>query len=422
MFGGLHSPRFPLPPDGALLAIAREFTPRVEALGLTPVLMDLHGLGRTWPAPEELGRAILESARGRALEAHVALAFTRTAALLLARGRPGLTIVPAGAEAESLAPLSVALLGMGPDREALFRRWGIHTLGEMARLPAAGLAERLGPEAARLRRLARGEDDAPLTPKPLPEAFDSTLELEWPVDGLEPLAFLLGRVLESLCDRLRGRGRRAAGMTLELRLVDGKRHTRALHPAMASVDPRTWRTLLILDLETHPPHDAIQAFTVRAEPTPARSVQFSLFDPAQPSPERLAETLARLYAWTVAGRAGSPALLDTHRPGAFVIGTFAPGSAVARRTQSLEPRAALRAFRPPRPADVTWREGGPAFVTAPGIRGAIVERAGPWRASGDWWDAAWSREEWDVLLASGGVYRIFRDLVRNEWLVEGQLD
>ena len=193
------------------------------------------------------------------------------------------------------------------------------------------------------------------------EAFACTLELEWPVDGLEPLSFLLARVLEPLCARLRDRGRRAAALELDLGLVDGRRHRRSLRPAAPSAQARTWRTLMLLDLEAHPPHEAIQVLTVRAEPTPARTVQFSLLDPAQPSPERLAETLARLHAWTATGRAGD-------------------------------------------------------------VRGEVVDRAGPWRASGDWWDAGWSREEWDVSLGAGGLYRIFRDRLRDEWFVEGELD
>jgi protein ImuB len=422
MYGGLHSPRLPLPSDGVLVAIAREFTPRVEARGPTPVVLDLHGLGRVWPAPESLGRAILESARARDVVVQVALAFSRTAALLLAQARPGLTLVPAGAEAEALATLPVALLGLDPEREELFQRWGIRTLGEIARLPAAGLAERIGPEAARLRRLARGEDETPLVPTLPPESFECALDLEWPVDGLEPLSFLLGRVLEPLCDGLVARGRRAVGMALELKLVDGKLHRRALRPAAPSAEARTWRTLFILDLEAHPPRDAVQAITVRAEPTPSRPVQFSLLDPAQPSPERLAETLARLHAWTAAGRAGSPALLDTHRPGAFVLGTFAPGPASPVPSRRPVPRAALRVFRPPLRAHVTVRDGLPAHVAASGVRGAVLDRAGPWRASGDWWDAAWSREEWDVLLSRRSLYRIFRDLARGEWFVEGELD
>jgi protein ImuB len=426
MFGGLHSAST-LPSPRALLDLAREFTPRVEALGATPVLLDLHGLGRVWPTPQALGEALLQSARTRRLEPHVALAWTRVAALVVAQARPGLTVVPPGQEAAVLAPLPLDLLGLDPERRDLFRRWGLHTLGDLAALPAVELSERLGPAGPRLVRLARGEDDTPLVPVPPPESFELTLDLDWPVDGLEPLSFLLARVLEALCGALRSRERRAAALTLELRLVDGRRFARTLKPAAPSAEPRTWRTLLLLDLEVHRPGEAVQAVTVRAEPTAARTVQFSLLDPAQPSPERLAETMARLNDWTADGRGGAASLLDTHRPGAFVIGTFAPGPVTARHAPDAPRpgggpgRVALRAFRPPLPADVSVRDGAPAFVGAAGVRGAVLDRAGPWRASGDWWDVAWSREEWDVAL-EGGLYRIFRDRIRDEWFVEGELD
>jgi protein ImuB len=250
-----------------------------------------------------------------------------------------------------------------------------------------------------------------------------TLDLEWPIDGLEPLSFLLARLLAPLCEGLTSRGKKAAALALELALVDGSTHTRELRPAAPSAEPRTWRTLALLDLEAHPPRDAIQALTLRARPTPARFVQFSLLDPAQPSPERLAETLARFHAWTAAGRGGAAVLLDTHRPGAFALCSFAPGPA-PRLPFSLTPRVALRAFRPPLPARVVVREGGPAFVAFAGARGPVLERAGPWRASGDWWDVAWSREEWDVALGGegGGLYRIYLDRLRGEWLAEGELD
>jgi len=422
MYGGLHSPR-PLPREDTLLVLARAFTPRVEARAPTPVLLDLHGLGRVWPTPEALGRALLAAARARAIEAHVALAFSRTTALVVAQARSGLTIVPAGGEANALAPLPLALLGLDPERQQLLRRWGLRTIGDLQRLPAVGLAERFGPEGPRLRRLAHGEDDGSvLVPAPVPESFAVTLELDWPVEGLEPLAFLLLRVLEPLCAHLAARGRRAMALEVDLGLVDGTRHSRRLRPAAPSVEPRTWRTLVLLDLEAHPPRDAIQRITARAEPTPARAVQFSLLDPAQPSPERLAETLARLHAWTADGRGGAAQLLDTHRPGAFAVSSFAPGPASPEAEVPPPPRVALRAFRPPRPAHVAQKDGAPVFVSASGVRGAVVAYAGPWRASGDWWDVAWSREEWDVALGGGGVYRIFFDRLREAWFVEGELD
>ena len=323
MFGGLHSPR-PLPEAGALAAVARTFTPRVEAPSPTPVLLDLSGLGRLWPTPQELGRALLDAAASRAIEAQAALAFSRATALVLARARPGLTVVPAGGEGAALAPLPLELLDVGAERLSLFRRWGLRTIGDLARLSPVSLAARFGPEGPRLARLARGEDDGVFVPAPLPERFETTLELDWPVDGLEPLAFLLGRVLEPLCASLAARGAKASSLAVSLGLVDGTTHALSLRPAAPSGEARTWRTLVLLDLEARPPRDAIVRVTARAEPTPVRAVQFSLLDPAQPSPERLAETMARLHAWTAEGRSGSPQLVDTHRPGAFAVSTFAP--------------------------------------------------------------------------------------------------
>jgi protein ImuB len=433
MYGCLHSVPPATPAAGIALAeAARELTPRVEVVAEGTVLLDLRGMGRRWPSPHELAAAAALAARQRGLDAQVALAWSRTAALLLARARPGLTVVPAGGEAAAVAPLPLDALDLTPERRDLFRRWGLRTLGDLAALPADGLAARLGTEGPRLIRMARGEDEVPLVATPAPEAFSCTLELEWPVDGLEPLAFLLARVLEPLCGALSARCRRAAALTLDLHLVDGAHHRRTLRPAAPSAEPRTWRTLLLLDLEANGPADAIQAITVSAEPTLARVVQFSLLDPAQPSPERLAETMARLHEWTADGRGGSPVLLDTHRPGAFVVGTFAPPRFEARASAAARvdanylggtmPSLAQRAFRPPLPARVTVKAGAPAYVSAPGVSGAVTGRAGPWRASGDWWDVAWSREEWDVAVEGRGLFRIFRDRLRECWFVDAEYD
>jgi hypothetical protein len=34
----------------------------------------------------------------------------------------------------------------------------------------------------------------------------------------------------------------------------------------------------------------------------------------------------------------------------------------------------------------------------------------------------WSRDEWDVALADGAVYRIFRDRTTDGWFIDGVLD
>jgi protein ImuB len=67
--------------------------------------------------------------------------------------------------------------------------------------------------------------------------------------------------------------------------------------------------------------------------------------------------------------------------------------------------------------------------------GAVASATGPWRTSGEWWHIKgegsgrdegrtgnWSRDEWDVALADGGIYRIYRDRSRDHWFVDGVVD
>src|SRR4051812_8712850 len=108
MYGALHSPSAVA--EGVLLALAHAFTPRVESLGAADVLLDLHGLGRVWAAPEILGRALIDAGADRGATLQAAIASTRVAALVAARGRRGLTVVTAGQEADMLAPLLLDVL------------------------------------------------------------------------------------------------------------------------------------------------------------------------------------------------------------------------------------------------------------------------------------------------------------------------
>jgi protein ImuB len=51
----------------------------------------------------------------------------------------------------------------------------------------------------------------------------------------------------------------------------------------------------------------------------------------------------------------------------------------------------------------------------------VLDLAGPWRTSGDWWTAdAWQRDEWDIALSDGALYRIYCEPAG--WFVEGSYD
>jgi protein ImuB len=362
----------------------------------------------------------------------------------------------------------------------VLRRWGIRTLAQLADLPADDLSARLGTLGPRWQHAARGDDLAPLVPLVDDAPFDASLELEWPVEGLEPLSFVLGRVLEPLAVRLERADRGAAVLTTELHLTTRALHTRTLQLPAPMRDPKTLRTLILLDLESHPPAAAVDRVVVRVEPTPGRIVQWSLIERAQPSPEQVSTLLARLSALMGESHVGSPALVDSWRPGAFAMKAFAirdqgPGTRDQRHrtdtsqihtndehldsAQVTEDRAfgsvtssspgpgplvpgpcsvAFRRFRLPVPARVTMKDGRPVRLMPDrrGISGGeILNSAGPWRTSGHWWDqpageapaaasrhAAWDRDEWDVVLADGVACRVFLERDVGQWFVEGCFD
>src|SRR5206468_10909497 len=178
--------------------------------------------------------------------------------------------------------------------------------------------------------IARGDDIRPLVPTLEAERFESSLELEWPIEGLEPLSFVLTRLLEPLSTRLERCDRGAAVLHVLLRLVTRdpsgagwEEHARRLQLPTPMRDVRTLRTLALLDLESHPPAAAVDRVTIVIDPTPGRVLQHTLFTRAQPTPEQLSTLVARLGALMGQDRFGAPAIVDSYRPGAFAIRPFA---------------------------------------------------------------------------------------------------
>ena len=262
------------------------------------------------------------------------------------------------------------------------------------------------------------------------ETFEESLDLEWPIDGLEPLSFVLARLFEPLCDRLEKQDRGAVTLHIRLTLVTRECHERSVELPAPIRDPRVLRTLALLDLESHPPAAAIDRVTVGVDVTEGRVLQFGLFARVLPA-DKLATLMARLGALMGSDRVGAPALVDTYRPGAFAMAKFAPFSISNRQSPvvsnrqppiadrspianrelpiSKAPSTVLRRFRSPIPARVTVEQGRPARVTTDrrGFSGGRVERCeGPWRSSGDWWKQGWNCDEWDVTLGDGTAYRI----------------
>ena len=347
----------------ALLDLARSFSPRFEDVTVDTVVLDLAGLEALRGTAGEVAQQLAARAQKLGLDANVALASNPDAARMAARGWAGITLVGEGQEENRLSELSIKVLAPPLEMQKTLERWGIHTFGALAALPDAELSERLGQEGIQLQRLARGGALRALVPTEEPLHFEEAMDLDYPVAEIEPLAFILGRLLNQLCARLAARGRATQELGLVLGVdasgdesaeespkskVESQRskvessatfnfqpltfnffesrtpspESRALRLPVPTQDSRLLLKLWLLELKAHPPAAPVLKVAITAEPVWPRVAQGDLFLPRAPDPQKLELTLARLRGVVGEDKAGSPELLDTHRPDAFRMRKF----------------------------------------------------------------------------------------------------
>ncbi len=414
---------------------ACQFSPRIEAVKTHPgiYVLDIQGMSSLFGDTAQLANKLRQRIMASGFLVNVAVSQNFHAACCMARGRAGVSIVPLGNEAQALGTLPLQVLDLESEQEETFASWGIRTLAELAALPEIDLIARIGQVGQRLHSLARGE--WPHLMIPLEASFESELvekvELDYPVEMLEPVLFLMAHMIDQLLTQVQSRSRAIASLQIILKLERGadgqfRTHQRIVRPALPLQDARTLLKLVQLDLEAHPPQAAIVALELQAQSAKPHRAQHGLFLPQAPEPGRLEVLLARLRKLLGDEQVGSPEVLDENKPDAFRMTAFSPPSPKVLQTQPVSVPAALRMYRPPQAIGVALKGTAPAHVYWNGQRYTVAEIAGPWRLSGQWWsESNWNREEWDVRLASGStvqICRIARDPSSNCWYVQGTYD
>jgi len=449
MFACIHSEN--VPPDLSLTEFAYAFSPLVEETRAGTVVIDVDGCELLFGSAYELANEIAGRAKqaradgGLEATVSVALAANADAAIHAATQLSGVTFVSPGEELTCLGEfrinqLDYELVGIEQKTAAeifeTLRLWGIRTFAEFASLPVSGVSERLGQVGLRLQQLAAGKTERHLKLKQEAPVFANSLELEYPVAELEPLSFIFARLLHQLCAALNAHALATNQLRVQLQLTDQTVHERRLSLPYPMRDHKVFLKLLLLDVEMHPPVAAVRMVSLSCEPVKPRVLQNGLFVPLAPAPDKLELTLARLAKWVGEENIGSPALLDTHRPDAFVMNRFTVPLKKSHRQTAIgkRQRLGLRMFRPALRAVVETEQGWPTQISAWGkqrsVYGKVVQAAGPWRTTGDWWrEDRWARDEWDVAVAASktsgeppGLYRIYRKLNSEMWFVEGNYD
>jgi protein ImuB len=408
-----------------LLECAGAFSPRLEEPNVVERSqdaaftcgIDIAGTRSLFGPPEVLARKLVERVRAVGMRACATVSSNLHAAECMARGLPpniAVRVISQGEEAAALAELPFTVLDPTREQAATLAAWGMHTLGMLAALPEKDLVARMGQEGRRLWQLARGQRPHLFQPVEPPSALAEQMELDSPVELLDSLLFVAGAMLDQLIVRANARLVALAAVNLTLTLDRGGTHARTVRPALPTNDKQLWIKLLHLDLEAHPPHAAVLAVALDAEPGATSKVQLGLFSPQLPEASRLDVTLARIRAVVGEDNVGRAVLLDAHTPDAFRIEAFRVAEGEDVTTASTEPRAAVRQLRPAESVTVTLEAQRPMRFTFRGQSYKVDRAYGPWLTGGDWWQPTlWGHEQWDIVARAGDNSLLCCCLVRD---------
>ncbi|MGZ3503869.1 MAG: DNA polymerase Y family protein [Vulcanimicrobiaceae bacterium] len=323
-------------------------------------------------------------------------------------------------EARTLvSPLPVELLDLDPRTAERLHLLGVRTLGELAQLPHGPLVRRFGKTAATWHARANAEDPTPFLPRAHEMQIDASLYGQGAADREEQLYFALRMLADRVCSDLTRVGKGAAMLHVTFECESGELHSMDVGLAQATADPRAMLDVVRAKLEGQTFDSPVTGLRLQAARLEELGTPATLFASREPDPQAIALALARLES--ALGTSGTRVRTQpAHRfEQRFAYETFAvPPSGFGQNVAVVAhpvPQLRLLAVRE---IPVVVRGHAPSYVGSPPR--AVMDCAGPWRIEEGWFDGPVTRDEYDVLLEDGELYRIYRQ--GECWYVRGAYD
>ena len=211
--------------------IFARYTPLVEPLSLDEAFLDVSSSLRLFGSSECIARRIKSEIRSElGLVASVGVAPNKFLAKLASDlDKPdGLVVVPPQAIQEFLDPLPVSRLwGVGKVSNRSFAELGVHTIGELRRLPEDLVTSRFGKWGSHLLRLSRGADDRLVVPDRDAKSISHETTFDSDIDQAEVLRSWLLELTEQVAIRLRRQELGGTTVFIKLRYSDFRTITRS---------------------------------------------------------------------------------------------------------------------------------------------------------------------------------------------------
>ncbi|HEY1429342.1 MAG TPA: hypothetical protein VGF18_07195 [Candidatus Tumulicola sp.] len=392
-------------------------SPLVDDVRPGLAFLDMRGMSGAPSQWIESARSLLDGMRVRA---RFGIGANKIAARGAAFTKDG-TVFPSGRQRALLAPLPLRFLEFDDDVTERLRLLGIERLGDLAKLPHGPFVRRFGSRAARWHELAQGIDTSPFVPRAHAAVIEAALLGEGRAEDEAQVFFALRMLLARIASDLERSGRRAAALELAIELEDAQTHRFDVVLAAPTAQERAMFDVVRAKLEDVTFPAAIVGLRVRAAGLEEGGETLALLAGDDFDPQAVAVTMARLESalGTPVRRARTKeahALEERFTYERFEL----PKRSVLRDGTHVDVEAVVPQLRLLAVAEiqVRLRAGEPASVGDPPR--AVLECAGPWRIDTGWPDRDVARDEYDVLLEEGELYRIYRQ--GTHWYVRGAYD
>lgn len=375
---------------GRLADWCGRFTPWSAVDGEDGLVLDITGCAHLFGGEAALIADLMRRLAGFGVTARAAAADTPAAAWAWARFGDEPSILNVGESGDRLAALPVEALRLAPVTAEALRRLGLRRIADIAVLPRAPLAARLGAELlARLDR-AFGREDEAISPRRLPALWRARLAFADGISRREDLDLATRELLRELCRALEADGRGARRLELALYRLDGTAQVIEIGTSRPTRDGAHLARLFVEPLGTVEPGFGIETMILGAVATdPLGPQQMGLSARRAGHREDLAPVLDRLQS-----RLGRHAVVRlvpvaSHIPERAVTVTPAMAASAAQRWPAddwpMERSRPVQLLAAPEPIAVTEDGDKPASFCWRRCEHRIATCEGPERIAPEWW-------------------------------------
>jgi protein ImuB len=354
----------------------------------------------------------------------IGIAATRPAARVLARaGTNAVEAGPLGDPRPVLLGLPIRLIDPPWEIAMACEALGLRKIGDLLRLPRAGVAARFGDDFLHEVDCLVGTREDPIARVAPPPRFADGLDLLDPTEDLSRLLFAAKRLLDLAEADLVAKDRGVEELKLVCGLTNGEKMSVLLRPTRATRQARTFLRLLQYRLEREKLAAPVSDLHLSFERTvPIHETQHLLFeeDPSFRETEETLDLKDRLSVRLGNERVSAPVLVEDHRPErAFRLVPSREGREPAGRGP--EGARPIEMDSRPRPIPVASdRSGRPIAILNGALKGELRLVRGPERIESGWWDGGdVERAYFEVETTTGSHLWLFRDARTGAFFAHG---